>query len=120
MAIERGLAEPQHADNPFEIRQRQDPGGYLRLILVGELDLASVPMFTTALRQLRLESEHVRLDLSELEFIDSTGVSALVVGLRDARQDDWDLEVDPRVSSQVDRVISVSGIGPFLWPADGD
>jgi anti-anti-sigma factor len=120
MSKERGSVEPQQADNDFEIQQRQDPGGYLRLILVGELDLASVPKFTTALRQLKMESEHVRLDLSQLQFIDSTGINALVIGLRDARRDGWDLEVHPRLSSQVERVISVSGVGPFLWPAEGD
>jgi anti-anti-sigma factor len=120
MARDLGSVESQQADNYFEIKQRQDPGGYLRLILLGELDLSSVPKFTTALRQLKLESEHVRVDLSELEFIDSTGISALVVGLRDARQDGWHLEVDPRLSSQVERVIGVSGVGPFLWPEQGD
>ena len=120
MSSNLGSIEPQQADNSFQITQRQDPDGYLRLILVGELDLGSVPQLTTALRQLRMESEHVRLDLSQLEFLDSSGLSALMVGLRDARQDGWDLEVDPRVSSQVDRVISISGVGPFLWPADVD
>jgi anti-anti-sigma factor len=120
MSEERGSVEPQQADNYFDIKQRQDQGGYLRLVLVGELDLASVPKFTTALRQLKMESEHVRLDLSQLEFIDSTGVNALVVGLRDARVDGWDLDVHPRLSSQVERVISLSGVGPFLWPSDGD
>jgi anti-anti-sigma factor len=120
MSKQRGAVEPQQADNYFEIQQRQDPGGYLRLVLLGELDLASVPKFTTTLRQLKMESEHVRLDLSQLQFIDSTGVNALVVGLRDARADEWDLEVHRRLSPQVERVITVSGVGPFLWPADGD
>ena len=64
--------------------------------------------------------ERVRLDLSRLEFLDSSGVNALVVGLRDARNDGWDLEVDRRLSSQVERVVTVSGVGPFLWPSNGD
>ena len=82
MSSERGSVEPQRADNDFHIEQRQDPGGYLRLILVGELDLSTVPKFTDALKQLKMESERVRLDLSRLEFLDSSGVNALVVGLR--------------------------------------
>jgi anti-anti-sigma factor len=120
MSSERGSVEPQQADNDFQIKQRQDPGGFLRLILIGELDLSTVPKFTAALQQLKMESEHVRLDLSKLEFLDSSGVNALVVGLRDARNDGWHLEVDHRLSPQVERVVSVSGVGPFLWPSNGD
>jgi anti-sigma B factor antagonist len=120
MSSERGSVEPQRADNDFHIEQRQDPGGYLRLILVGELDLSTVPKFTAALKQLKMESERVRVDLSRLEFLDSSGVNALVVGLRDARNDGWHLEVGRQLSSQVERVVTVSGVGPFLWPSNGD
>jgi anti-sigma B factor antagonist len=120
MSSERGSVEPQPAEDDFQIKQRQDPGGYLRLILVGELDLSGVPKLTAALSQLKMESERVRLDLSQLEFLDSTGVSAIVVGLRNARNDGWHLEIDRRLSPQVERIIDVSGVGPFLWPSNGD
>src|SRR5947209_2395709 len=116
MSSEPGAAERKPADNDFQIEQRRDPGGYLRLVLSGELDLSSVSKLTTALRQLGRETERVRLDLSQLEFLDSSGINALVIGLRDARSDGWHLEVDRRVSPQVERVISISGVGPFLWP----
>jgi anti-anti-sigma factor len=120
MSDQPGSVEAQQADNYFQIKQRQDASGYLRLILLGELDLATVPKFTAALNQLKMESEHARVDLSQLKFIDSTGLSALVVGLRDARSNGWRLEVGRDVSEQVARVITVSGVGPFLWPSNGD
>jgi anti-sigma B factor antagonist len=119
MSSERAAAERKLADNDFQIERWQDPGGYLRLTLSGELDLSSVSKLTTALSRLKRETEHVRLDLSQLQFLDSTGINALVVALRDARGDGWRLEVDRHVSPQVERVIGVSGVGPFLWPSNG-
>ena len=59
----------------------------------------------------------MRLDLSELDFIDSSGVQALVVGLKYARRSGRELEVDRRVSASVERLIEMMGIGAQLWPA---
>ena len=45
----------------------------------GELDLASVPAFETAIRDIDLEStRHVALDLQRLEFIDAAGLHAVL------------------------------------------
>jgi anti-anti-sigma factor len=58
----------------------------------------------------------VRVDLSGLEFIDSSGVRAIVLGLKHARQCGRELEVDSRISGTVKRMIEIMGIGPQLWP----
>ncbi len=60
----------------------------------------------------------MRLDLSQLDFIDSSGVQTVVLGLKQARRSGQELEVDPRVSSSVHRLIDMMGIGRQLWPAD--
>ena len=53
---------------------RQGPS---ELVLRGELDLSTVPVFRAALSEVPI-TERVTLDLAELTFIDSTGIHALV------------------------------------------
>ena len=100
----------------FEIRENRDADGVVRLTLVGELDIAVADRVEERLRRLREGEARVRLDLSALEFIDSSGVRAIVLGLRHARQSGHELEVDRRVSSSVERMIEIMGIGSQLWP----
>jgi anti-sigma B factor antagonist len=100
----------------FEIRESVDADGTARVALVGELDIAVADAVEDRLRQLREQGREVRLDLAQLDFIDSSGVRAIVLGLKYARQDGTELEVDPRVSPTVQRMIEVMGIAPQLWP----
>jgi anti-anti-sigma factor len=101
----------------FEIRESIDDDGAVRVTLIGELDIAVADAVEDRLRQLRDDGRPARIDLSELDFIDSSGVQAIVLGLKHARQSGHDLEVDRRVSSTVERLIDMMGIGPQLWPA---
>jgi anti-sigma B factor antagonist len=102
----------------FEIREDVDADGVVRLALVGELDIAVADRVEERFRQLREDDRRVRLDLSQLEFIDSSGVRAIVLGLKHARQGGHQLEVDERISSTVARMIDIMGIGSQLWPQD--
>ena len=102
----------------FEIRESVDADGTARVTLVGELDIAVADGVEERLRQLREQGRGARLDLSQLDFIDSSGVRAIVLGLKYARQDGPGLEVDRRVSPAVARMIEIMGIGPQLWPDD--
>jgi len=85
--------------------------------LVGELDIAVADGVEERLRRLRDAGRRARLDLSQLDFIDSSGVRATVLGLKHARQGGHELEVDRRISPTVKRMIEIMGIGPQLWPA---
>lgn len=100
----------------FEIRENVDADGVVRLTLVGELDIAVADRVEDRFSQLREDDRPVLLDLSQLEFIDSSGVRAIVLGLRRARQGGHQLEVDERISSTVARMIEIMGIGSQLWP----
>jgi anti-anti-sigma factor len=102
----------------FEIRDSVDADGAARLTLIGELDIAVVDGVEERLSQLREDGRRVRLDLSQLDFIDSSGVRAIVLGLKHARQSGHRLEVDRRISPTVERMIEIMGIGPQLWPED--
>jgi anti-sigma B factor antagonist len=100
----------------FEIRESLDPDGAARIVLIGELDIAVADDVEERLSHGREDGRAVRVDLSQLEFIDSSGVRALVLGLKHARTAGLDLAVDSDVSSTVRRMIEIMGIGPQLWP----
>ncbi len=102
----------------FEIRESAEDDGALRVALIGELDIAVADAVEQRLRQYREDGRPVRLDLSELDFIDSSGVQTVVLGLKHARRNGHELEVDRHVSASVQRMIEMMGIGPALWPAD--
>ena len=102
----------------FEIRESVDQDGLVRVALVGELDIAVAETVQERLRRLRDGGRPARLDLSELDFIDSSGVRAIVLWLKHARQSGSPLEVDRRIGGTVERMIEIMGIGPQLWPED--
>ena len=103
----------------FEIQESVDGDGSLRVVLVGELDIAVSDAVEQRLRQYREDGRPVRLDLSQLDFIDSSGVQTLVLALKHSRRDGHELEVDRHVSASVERMVQMMGISQALWPADG-
>ncbi len=60
------------------IETREEDGGRIDVLLTGELDLAGRARFLAHMAGLPLEGRDVRLDLSALEFMDSTGCRALL------------------------------------------
>lgn len=79
------------------------------LTLHGELDLASSPEFEEALqRATGWGTELVILDLTELEFMDSTGLRALVNAQRRAEDGGPRLEIITG-SRQVRRLLHITG-----------
>ncbi|HEY1518122.1 MAG TPA: STAS domain-containing protein [Solirubrobacteraceae bacterium] len=103
----------------FEIYESIDSDGAVRVALIGELDIAVADAVEDRLRQLRDDGRRARIDLSQLDFIDSSGVQTVVLGLRHAKKAGHELEVDRHVSSTVERLIDMMGIGQQLWPAGG-
>ena len=63
--------------------------GGVELVLTGELDISSVSQLRDELRRLRTaEVPLVRLDISALEFVDSTGLRSLLA--LPERRSGWD------------------------------
>jgi anti-anti-sigma factor len=102
----------------FEIRERHDVDGTLRLILGGDLDLPVTETLSARLEELKAAGRPVILDLSQLRFIDSSGLQALIVALVDARSIGWRLEIASEVSRAVERAAQVVGIAQVLWPQE--
>jgi anti-sigma B factor antagonist len=55
----------------------------------------------------------VVLDLAEVTFIDSTGLSALMDAYLESERDGWDFSVR-RASPAVRRVVELAGVGQVL------
>ena len=72
----------------FQIHESR-VNGSLRLSLTGELDLVTTPVLEDRLASLRARKSPVRLDLSHLDFIDSTGLHLLIRTVGDARMKHW-------------------------------
>ncbi|HEX3690981.1 MAG TPA: STAS domain-containing protein [Solirubrobacteraceae bacterium] len=108
-----------HSDRVFRLEERFERDGTLRLMLVGELDVAVIDHLSVRLRELRKEGYRIRLDLSELQFIDSSGIQEIISELSDARRDGWELEIDGPLTDQVARTVDLVGARAFLWPNEG-
>lgn len=100
----------------FQIEQNTEPGGELRLVLVGELDLSVAGALRTRLEEIRSAHPVVELDLSQLRFLDSTGLGVVLTAVLDARRDGWSLSIQPGLTRPVQRVVDIAGAGPYLWP----
>jgi len=86
-------------------------GGDATIVVAGELDLASVPLFQRALGD-RFERQ-VTVDLAGITFIDSTGLRALVTARNDLLERDQQLVVGP-CSPAASRVFALTGLGEAL------
>jgi anti-sigma B factor antagonist len=70
----------------------EDNGDYILCRPVGELDAYTVGQFREALGNLSA-NPRVLIDLSEVPFMDSAGLGALIGGIRRAREADGDVAV---------------------------
>lgn len=97
----------------FEIHEG-NADGCLRLSLTGELDLASAPRLEDRLAPLRARNSPVRLDLSNVQFIDSTGIQLLIRTVGDARIKRWSFQIEPDVTPQVMRLFRLAHLDHFV------
>ncbi len=91
-------------------------GDEICLQLIGELDLSVAGTLGERLAALANNRQHVRLDLHDLTFVDSSGMSVLVHAWQRAASDGWELTFDPELQDEVRRVIEVVGLDELFWP----
>lgn len=90
---------------PFRIIETVEGEGMVRLALAGELDLATRSAFQRRLLELSSCHTLVQLDLSRLEFVDASGLTALIGAIRNGAQPALGIEIAPQVS----RLLSAFG-----------
>ena len=94
---------------PCQVATTRD-GGVTTVVLGGELDLECVPVVRTELRDVFMQGgDELRIDLSGVGFIDSTGLGSLVWAWKQARMFRMRfLVVSP--SPEVARMLTLSGL----------
>jgi anti-anti-sigma factor len=95
---------------PFDLSERDIWPGCREIELRGELDLAVSERLRLALGRATAECRHVLLDLGACEFVDSSGLSALVHGQRELSRKGRQLLLYG-VHGQVRRMLTLIGLG---------
>jgi len=82
-------------------------------VLHGELDIATAPELVQMLARLRHHGHAVIVDLAEVTFMDSTGLTTLMDAHQRARSTGWSFAAR-RPSPAVRRVFDLAGVGRLL------
>lgn len=92
--------------------------GVVRLTAVGEIDAATEERFGRAVRDAVFEAQgDVDLDLSQVSFMGSDGISALIRARRLSQERGVTLRI-AKASHQVERVLELMGLGGAFEPSD--
>lgn len=96
----------------LDIQRVDVDGGAVVLVVRGEIDIASVAELESAL-DLALADRHLVLDLTEVTFVDSTGLRAFIIAndLAVARGGRLTLAASP---GPVRRLLDITGVGENL------
>jgi len=101
---------------PFEI-QSETVSGAARLTVIGELDIATVPELRARARAVIAQSiQSLTIDLGQVEFIDSSGLSVLIELNGRAQSEGWTLGLT-RPPERAFLVFSITGADdqlPFI------
>jgi anti-sigma B factor antagonist len=90
-------------------------GETMLMTLRGQLDVSSRRRFAEKLREIRAaEPEQLVIDLRELTFVDSTGLSLLLKANNAAREDRFQLRMVRSPAAIVQVVLEATGIEEFL------
>jgi anti-anti-sigma factor len=99
--------------------ERSQVGAATVLKAVGRLNMVSAPQLKTAVDEVVAEGgTHVVVDLSGVEFIDSSGLGAIVSGLKSLRQAGGDLRI-AAAGEQVLAVLHLTNLDRILRPYGG-
>ena len=102
---------PQHP--PFSVEASGSVDGPTTVRVRGEIDLATAEEFSGAVRS-ALEAGPARVDLREVEFLDSTGVRELNTLLRESSEHGWQLTVCSQMHDAVRQVLEITGMLTLL------
>jgi anti-anti-sigma factor len=99
---------------PFEITERAD-GQTCVLSIVGELDLSRIAELTRRVQEkLDQNITVLRVDLSDLTFMDSSGLRELIDLYDRSRQEGWKFTLIPSKHTSANTVMRVTGADAAL------
>jgi anti-sigma B factor antagonist len=108
------VGDPSSRDprNPVNLNVRVISTGdrTARVLVVGELDLASSEKLDRALTQALADADEVVLDLSEVSFIDSTGLSTILSGVSTSQLNGGKLTISSALAPQARKLFELVGM----------
>ncbi|MFL5844860.1 MAG: STAS domain-containing protein [Solirubrobacteraceae bacterium] len=87
---------------------------WARIAVLGELDLSTADELREALDQEMRNGRSVILDLSQVAFVDSTGLTVILRTMQAAQEGRWNFGVAAELSPAALRTIRVAGVLPLL------
>jgi anti-sigma B factor antagonist len=94
----------------FAIDLASPGAGSVRIEVRGDVDLSTSPELDETLRRALDAGNSVVLDLSEVTFIDSTGLNTLIRALKACETNGGALALTTNLPAQVSRVFEITGL----------
>lgn len=95
---------------PFSVRVISTSKGAARVLVAGELDLATSPKLDEELTGVLSDNHEVVLDLSAVTFIDSTGLSTILAGISSSKLNGGTLKISSKLTPQARRLFELAGM----------
>ena len=109
--LNQGAGGPEKSP-AFTVRIEPSANGSSVVALSGELDLSTIPRMEPALLEQIRQRTAVLVDLTDLSFIDSSGIGVLIRAFRESNGNPMHVLVGP--GSQVERVFQVAGMADAM------
>ena len=103
---------PDLSPAQIQISRLTEPDGSRRLVVAGELDLAVADQLGDAAREHRTSGQVLTIDLTQVTFMDSTGMRLLIVLDAESRTNGWSLSL--LAGPAVWRVVELCGLQELL------
>ena len=99
---------------PFAVAVSRRGDHEIEVAVTGELDLVSASQLQETLKRELLADNDVLLDLSDMDFIDSTGLHAIVESVRTAKSVGRKLKLSAELPAHARRLMEIVGLLPFI------
>ena len=99
---------------PFAVAVSRVGDHETQVAVTGELDLVSASQLEETLKRELLADNDVLLDLSDMDFIDSTGLHAIVESVRTAKSVGRKLKLSAELPAHARRLMEIVGLLPFI------
>lgn len=99
---------------PFAIELSTLGDHEIQVAVTGELDLVSASELEETLKRELAADNDVLLDLSQMDFIDSTGLHAIVEAVRTAKSVGRKLKLSAELPGHARRLMEIVGLLPFI------
>jgi anti-anti-sigma factor len=113
-------ARPVLASGAFAVEEIPHADGSVCVKVTGDVDFATAPEVRAALQWFAFEGRPTTLDLSGVEFMDSTALRVVLAASIRARDDGWKFLLGGGVSPHIARRFAMTGLSdvlPFASPS---